>query len=115
MAVITFCQFLYEVYELCFTVCLLQLLLFASSCMKSMSCVSQFIYYSYYFLPVLECIQELAKSNNCSKQTDLIIMEFTKAFDKVPHCRLLYKLKFYGIQKDISNWIKAFLSDRTSH
>jgi hypothetical protein len=40
-------------------------------------------------------------------------MEFTKAFDKVPHCRLLYKLKFYGIQKDISNWIKAFLSDRT--
>jgi hypothetical protein len=40
-------------------------------------------------------------------------MEFTKAFDKVPHCRLLYKLKFYGIQKDISNWIKAFLSVRT--
>jgi hypothetical protein len=40
-------------------------------------------------------------------------MDFTKAFDKVPHCRLLYKLKFYGIQKDILNWIKAFLSDRT--
>ena len=39
--VITFCQFLYEVYELCFTVCLVQLLLFASSCMKSTSCVSQ--------------------------------------------------------------------------
>jgi hypothetical protein len=44
---------LYEVYELCFTVCLLQLLLFASSCMKSMSCVSQFVYYSYYFLSAL--------------------------------------------------------------
>jgi hypothetical protein len=41
--VITFCQFLYEVSELCFTVCLLQLLLFASSCMKSMSCVSKVI------------------------------------------------------------------------
>ena len=40
-------------------------------------------------------------------------MEFTKAFDKVPHCRLLNKLKCYGIQKDILNWIKAFLSDRT--
>jgi hypothetical protein len=40
-------------------------------------------------------------------------MDFAKAFDKVPHCRLLYKLKFYGIQKDILNWIKAFLSDRT--
>jgi hypothetical protein len=49
-------------------------------------------------------------SNNCSKQTDLIIMDFAKAFDKGPHCRLLYKLKFYGIQKDILNWNKAFLS-----
>jgi hypothetical protein len=78
--------------------------------MKSMNCVSQFVYYSYYFLPVL--VWSLWVSNNCSKQTDLIIMDFAKAFDKVPHCRLLYKLKFYGIQKDILNWIKAFLSDR---
>jgi hypothetical protein len=30
-------------------------------------------------------------------QTDLIIMDFAKAFDKVPHQRPLYKLKFYGI------------------
>jgi hypothetical protein len=70
---------------------------------KARSCETQLI----------DFIQELAKSNNCSKQTDLIIMDFAKAFDKVPHCRLLYKLKFYGIQKDILNWIKAFLSDRT--
>jgi hypothetical protein len=62
---------------------------------------------------LIDFIQERTKSNNCSKQTDLILMDFTKAFDKIPHCRLLYKLKFYGIQKDILNWIKAFLSDRT--
>ena len=62
---------------------------------------------------LVDFIQELATSNNCSKQIDLIIMDFAKAFDKVPHCRLLYKLKFYGIRKDILNWIKAFLSDRT--
>jgi hypothetical protein len=61
----------------------------------------------------IDFIQELAKSNNCNTQTDLIIMGFAKAFDKVPHCRLLYKLKFYGIQKDILNWNKAFLPDRT--
>ena len=70
---------------------------------KARSCETQLI----------DFIQELTKSNNCSKQTDLIIMDFAKAFDKVPHCRLLYKLKFYGIQKDILNWNKAFLSDRT--
>ena len=68
---------------------------------KAHSCETQLINF----------IQELAKSNNCNKQTDLIIMDFAKAFDKVPLCRLLYKLN--GIQKDILNWIKAFLSDRT--
>ena len=40
-------------------------------------------------------------------------MDFAKAFDKVPHQRLLYKLKFYGIKKETLNWISAFLSNRT--
>ena len=33
------------------------------------------------------------------KQTDLIIMDFAKAFDKMPHQRLAYKLEYYGAQK----------------
>ena len=70
---------------------------------KARSCETKLIY----------CMQELAKSNNCCKQIDLIIMDFAKAFDKVLHCRLLYKLKFYGIQKYILNWNKAFVSDIT--
>ena len=36
--------------------------------------------------------------NRGHKQTDLIIMDFTKAFDKVPHRRLLHKLDYYGIR-----------------
>jgi hypothetical protein len=40
-------------------------------------------------------------------------MDFAKAFDKVPHQRLLYKLKFYGIKNQTLNWISAFLSNRT--
>ena len=32
------------------------------------------------------------------RQTDVIVMDFAKAFDKVPHKRLLYKLDFYGIR-----------------
>ena len=31
-------------------------------------------------------------------QTDMIIMDFSKAFDKVPHRRLQYKLNWYGIR-----------------
>ena len=34
------------------------------------------------------------------RQTDIIIMDFAKAFDKVPHRRLLYKLDYYGTQVD---------------
>ena len=40
-------------------------------------------------------------------------MDFAKAFDKVSHRRLLYKLEYYGIQTHTLNWIQAFLSDRT--
>jgi hypothetical protein len=36
------------------------------------------------------------KNNDKNIQTDLIIMDFAKAFDKVPHKRLLYKMKYFG-------------------
>ena len=32
-------------------------------------------------------------------QVDLIMLDFSKAFDTVPHNRLLHKLKFYGIRE----------------
>ena len=51
--------------------------------------------------------------NRGHKQTDLIIMDFAKAFDKVPHRRLLHKLDFYGIRGSIHKWINSWLSGRT--
>ena len=36
--------------------------------------------------------------NRGHSETDLIIMDFAKAFDKVPHRRLLHKLDYYGIR-----------------
>ena len=62
---------------------------------------------------LLSFVQELASNYDKNIQTDLIIMDFAKAFDKVPHQRLLYKLKYYGINNETLNWINAFLSDRT--
>jgi hypothetical protein len=44
---------------------------------------------------LLSFVQELAANSDKNIQTDLIIMDFAKAFDKVPHQRLLYKLEFY--------------------
>ena len=44
---------------------------------------------------------------------DAAYMDFRKAFDTVPHQRLITKLKSYNICGPILNWIKSFLSDRT--
>ncbi len=43
----------------------------------------------------------------------VVIMAFAKAFDKVPHQHLLYKLKYYGISCNAYDWISDFLTDRT--
>ena len=43
------------------------------------------------------------------RQTDVIVMDFAKAFDKVPHKRLLYKLDFYGIRGSTHKWIDSWL------
>ena len=42
-------------------------------------------------------------------------MDFMKAFDKVPHKRLLAKIKSYGNEGNILKWIKEFLENRQQH
>ena len=51
--------------------------------------------------------------NRGHKQTDLIIMDFAKAFDKVPHRRLLHKFDYYGIRGSTHKWISSWLSGRS--
>jgi len=48
---------------------------------------------------LLEFIMDLIDTPANTKETDVIIVDFSKAFDKVPHSWLLLKLKFYGHQK----------------
>ena len=50
--------------------------------------------------------------NRGHRQTDVIIMDFAKAFDKVPHKRLLYKLHYYGIRGSTHKWVASWLSER---
>ncbi len=47
------------------------------------------------------------------KQVDAIVLDFPKAFDKVPHKRLTLKLKYHGISGPILQWLTAFLTNRT--
>ena len=51
--------------------------------------------------------------NRGHKQTDLIIMDVVKAFDKVPHRRLLCKLDYYGILGSAHKWISSRISGRS--
>ena len=44
---------------------------------------------------------------------NVIYLDFCKAFDKVPHKRLLKKLWGSGIRRNIHTWIKDFLTNRT--
>ena len=55
---------------------------------------------------------DLAKSMDDNKQVDAILLDFSKAFDRVSHTRLLLKLKHYGITGNILGWLKTFLTHR---
>ena len=44
---------------------------------------------------------------------DIIYLDFEKAFDKVPHERLLLQLSRYGITGDVREWIKDYLKNRS--
>jgi len=45
-------------------------------------------------------------------QIDVIYTDLEKAFDKIPHKRLISKLFSYGLNKDIISWIEAFINNR---
>ena len=58
-------------------------------------------------------VSDLMNKMQHGKQTDLLVMDFSKAFDKVGHGRLLHKLDHYGVKGNTNRWIKNFLNDRT--
>ena len=58
-------------------------------------------------------INDLDKGLNRNQQIDAILLDFSKAFDKVSHSRLLQKLDHYGVRGSIHSWITDFLQCRT--
>lgn len=61
---------------------------------------------------LLQCMHHWTKAMDSNQPVDVIYLDFKKAFDLVPHKRLLYKLEHYGIRGSLLNWIEDFLSDR---
>ena len=57
-------------------------------------------------------LEDITKWVDDGSPVDVEYLDFQKAFDKVPHQRLLIKLKAYGIGESMINWIQAWLTDR---
>jgi len=57
-------------------------------------------------------IDDWARSLDSGFRTDVAIFDFSKAFDSVPHTRLLGKLPHYGIRGQMLTWFSSFLLNR---
>lgn len=71
--------------------------------MKGKSCATQ----------LLKVYHEIGLILDKGGQVDVIFLDFSKAFDCVPHNLLLFKLEyFYGICGNMLEWLKDYLSER---
>ena len=61
---------------------------------------------------LLNTVEDLSDRFDKRKTIDLLILDFSKAFDTVPHRRLLLKLNHYGITGKTNEWIEAWLCHR---
>ena len=62
---------------------------------------------------IVEFVRDLSENMYDSHQTDVLIIDFSKAFDKVGHQRLLSKLQGYCITGQTHRWIQQWLNCRT--
>ena len=58
-------------------------------------------------------MDKLTKAADRGIANDVFYLDFAKAFDKVPHQKLLLKIRNKGVTGAVYNWISACLSDRT--
>ena len=62
---------------------------------------------------LISLIEDVSRAMDKHQQTDLILLDFSKAFNTVPHHRLLTKLKYYRINITVCQWIQTWLTSRS--
>ena len=61
---------------------------------------------------LIEVMDYVTKEVDNNNSVDMIYLDFQKAFDTVPHSRLITKHKAYGIEGNLLRWIQDFLHSR---
>ena len=62
---------------------------------------------------LVELVADISKELDAGNEVDACLLDFSKAFDKVCHAKLLTKMRNIGVSKQITDWTAAFLRDRT--
>nr|VZI45770.1 unnamed protein product [Spirometra erinaceieuropaei] len=61
---------------------------------------------------LLNCLERWTRSVDEGSALHVVYIDFKKAFDSVPHQRLLHKLSRTGVRGNLLKWIQSFLLDR---
>lgn len=70
--------------------------------MKGRSCTTQ----------LLSVYNRVGQCLDRGKQTDIVYLDFSKAFDSVSHRLLIHKLQIFGLHGNLLNWVTSYLSGR---
>jgi len=62
---------------------------------------------------LLETLESWTQALDDGYGLDVVYLDYRKAFDSVPHQRLLQKLKEFGIKGKLSAWLESFLTSRS--
>ena len=61
---------------------------------------------------LLEFLEVITKLIDAGHDVDIVFLDFSKAFDKVPHSRLMSKVRAHGITDAVADWIEEWLRGR---
>lgn len=62
---------------------------------------------------LVELVSDISAELDKGKEVDACVLDFSKAFDKVCHAKLIHKMTSMGISKQLADWTTSFLKDRS--
>ena len=61
---------------------------------------------------LIDTYSDISRNLDSGSQTDIIFLDFAKAFDSVPHDLIVHKLKTFGFGSNLLQWIENYLQGR---